>query len=123
MSQQSAQPTKRSLQPFRLRSSADFRMVYERGLRIPGSLFVAFCLRRSASEDDRPRIGFTIPRAVGKANVRNRIRRRMRESVRARLEAIPPGWDFVFNPRRSVIAADFSALGRDIDKVLARCKP
>ena len=71
--------------------------------RFSGPLFAAFCLRNA--EDGGPRIGFTIPRAVGKAVARNRIRRRVREAVRLQLERLNPQWSIVINPRRKALEA------------------
>ena len=42
-------------------------------------MFAAFCVRETQWEG--PHIGFTCPRALGKAVVRNRIKRRVREAV------------------------------------------
>lgn len=88
---------------------------------------MAFCLRHSSVSADAavrglgPRIGITIPRAVGKAVQRNKIRRRLREILRPRLAKISAACDIVFNPRRSALLVDFAVLEREMDKVLARC--
>ena len=49
------------------------------------------------------RFGLTTPRKLGKAHDRNRIKRRIKEILRTSQTAIPEGFDFVLNPRRSVI--------------------
>ena len=126
-SQPSAPPSNRSLTAHRLRKPGEFRRVYDQGVRYPSTYFVAFCLRHSPVEPDSvsretgPRFGITIPRAVGKAVIRNKIRRRLRELLRARLDRVSPNCDIVFNPRRSALLADFAVLAREMDKVLARC--
>ena len=70
---------------------------------------------------DGPRIGFTTPRALGKAVVRNRIRRRVREAVRLHLEQLSPEWSIVFNPRRQAMEATFPELEREVLRLFHRC--
>lgn len=81
---------------------------------------LAFCLAREEGAD--PRVGFTVPRALGNAVARNRIRRRLREAVRTRLFKLGPRWDVVFNPRKSVLKAPIEDLEKEVDRVFRRCK-
>ncbi|MBI4876203.1 MAG: ribonuclease P protein component [Acidobacteria bacterium] len=103
----------------RLLRTSEFRQVYEKGLRISGPLFAAFCFKRE--DAGRPRIGFTVPRALGKAVRRNRLKRRMRECARLQLHRAPSGWSVVFNPRRTAIEAPFERLSSEVEKVFVRC--
>lgn len=84
--------------------------------------FVAFC-RKLEEENERSRFGFTVPKALGKAVRRNRIKRRMREAVRAQLEKLPRQWAIVFNPRRAVFDAPFEEVCQEVGRVFARCNP
>jgi ribonuclease P protein component len=106
----------------RILRRSDFRRVYDGGIRFSGPLFMAFCLR---SEDPArlpgARVGFTVPRALGKAVIRNRIRRRVREAVRLALSAAGPQWDIVINPRRSVLDAPFEAIQSEVARLFRRC--
>jgi ribonuclease P protein component len=67
-------------------------------------------------------MGFTVPRALGKANVRNRIRRRIREAFRLDLGRLGPQWDVVVNPRRSVLDAPFAEVQGEVRKLIDKCK-
>jgi len=67
---------------------------------------------------DLARFGWSIKKALGSAVRRNRIRRRLREILRLHRQEIAPGWDIVIHPRSSAATADFSALTRDLLKLL-----
>lgn len=52
-----------------------------------------------------PRVGLVVPRSVGKAVVRNRIKRRLRHA--ATQTALEPGVDYVIIANRKVEEATF----------------
>jgi ribonuclease P protein component len=104
----------------RLVRSSEFRNIYEQGSRMTSRYFVAFCLRLP-DEHVPSRFGFTVPRALGNAVQRNRLKRRMREAVRAQFDRLPANWAIVFNPRRSVLEAPFEDLCREVGRVFAPC--
>ena len=80
---------------------------------------MAFTVREPQS--DGPHIGFTVPRALGKAVVRNRIRRRVREAVRSYVDRLNPQWSIVINPRRKAFDAPMPELRREVEKFFLRC--
>ena len=82
-------------------------------------MFAAFCVRETQGEG--PHIGFTCPRALGKAVVRNRIKRRVREAVRLQLDRLSPQWSIVINPRRKALDAPVAELQREIERLFLRC--
>ena len=104
----------------RLLKRADFRKVYDQGSRLASSCFVAFCLRGPA--DAPSQVGFTTTRALGKAVQRNRMRRRLRETIRRRLSELSPGWQIVWNLRRASLSAPQAQLESEVEKVFQRCK-
>jgi ribonuclease P protein component len=104
----------------RILKAVDFRKAYNQGTRFTGRYFAAFCLRVERSNG--PRLGFTLPRAFGKAVVRNRAKRRLREALRVRLPEVAPEWDIVINPRRPAIAAPVEELRREVDRLVAQCR-
>jgi len=132
----SATPTPNSGFPktARILRAADFRRAYNQGTRFTGRYFAAFCLRvnrspqiaskqsEGLSQGFGPRLGFTVPRAFGKAVLRNRVKRRLREALRVRLLEVAPEWDIVINPRRPALAAPVEELRREVDRLVAQCR-
>ena len=118
----SAQPRLTFPKSRRILKRADFRKVYDQGFKVPTSCFVAFCWQNPDSSDGL-RVGFTTPRALGKAVLRNRMKRRLRETIRRRFPAFSPGWQIVWNLRRAALAVPQSVLDSEVERVFLRCKP
>ncbi len=56
------------------------------------------------------RVGITVSKKLGKAHIRNRVRRRFREVYRLNEEMFQPGWDIVVVARSKAVEASFSDL-------------
>ena len=56
------------------------------------------------------RVGITVSKKLGKAHIRNRIRRRLREVYRLNEMAFRPGWDLVVVARSKAVDAPFDKL-------------
>lgn len=105
----------------RLRKHADYQLVYKNGRKQFGKQMAYFYALRTAVaphqppvEISGPRVGLTVPKALGKAVDRNRIKRRMREAVRRNLPLLHASVDVVLHPRRTAREVEFSALEREI---------
>ena len=105
----------------RLLQRKAFRRVYDQGSRVTSSSFALFFAPGPAGSVG-PRVGFTTPRALGKAVIRNRIRRRVREALRLELPRFTKPVDYVFHPRRSVLLIEFPQLRREVERMLRRCE-
>lgn len=67
-----------------------------------------------------PRAGFVVSKAVGGAVVRNRVKRRLRHLVRARIDALPAGAMLVVRALPAAAGRTYAELGADLDGALAR---
>jgi len=111
----------------RLLKRADFVRVYENGRRHFGSHMTFFYLDRKSeaaasaapAAKRRPRVGFTVSRALGGSVERNRIRRRVREAVRMNLATLERAVDVVINPKRSAAKAALPVLLAEVARGFA----
>lgn len=81
----------------RLTGTRQFRAVYEGGRRVSRGGLVLWSLPNGLGHS---RLGLSVPRHVGGAVARNRIKRRLRESFRLAHADLPPGYDFVIAVQR-----------------------
>ena len=110
----SASRRKKNPRSGRLLRHADFERVYKQGRRHFSAHMTVFYLRRA--EGDGLRVGFTVGRALGGAVDRNRMKRRLRESVRLTRPAVEPAADVVINPKKSLQTAEFSSLLAEVSR-------
>jgi ribonuclease P protein component len=105
----------------RLSRSQDFDAVYRKGRSTSTRYLVLYWFPRE-EEDDDARLGLAVPKSIGTAVQRNRIKRRLRELWRARLEQVPSGCDYVLvvRPGLAEAAAAQGAdwLGERVDELL-----
>jgi ribonuclease P protein component len=98
----------------RLLRHADFERVYKKGRRHFAAHMTVFYLRRAQGEGLR--IGFTVGKVLGGAVERNRMKRRLRESVRLRWPGVRVPVDVVINPKKSVLKLEFAELGNEVGR-------
>jgi ribonuclease P protein component len=106
-----------------LSRSRDFDAVYRHGRSTSTRFLVLYWFEREEELGD-PRLGLAVPRALGNAVTRNRIKRQLREAWRARLEEIPASRDYVLIAKpglpEAVSANGFDWLGERLGEVLGK---
>lgn len=94
----------------RLRKNGEFRRIYDRGKKYNGRYMLLFVVK---SEAENNRYGIVASKKVGKAVVRNRSRRQIREIIRAERGNIAPGNDIILVIKSSAVRAEFTDLQQD----------
>lgn len=104
-------------QQHRLGAAGRISEIHRRGRSVANGLLVMRVLPNGL---DRSRFCFVTGKRVGKAVVRNRVKRRLREVVRN--SATAPGWDTVLIARRGAGEADFRQLEKAVHNLIRRTR-
>ena len=83
----------------RLSRSRDFDAVYRQGRSVSTRSLTLHWFARGEDADDAARVGLAIPRAVGSAVVRNRLKRQLRAVWAEVAGEAPSGCDYVLVAR------------------------
>ena len=83
-----------------------FQRLYRTSSHANGYLVLYARRNRTAAN----RVGITVSKKLGKAHVRNRVRRRLREVYRLHEDCFQSGWDIVVVARTRAIKAPFDVL-------------
>jgi ribonuclease P protein component len=107
----------------RLSRSRDFDAVYRHGRSVATRFLVLHWFPREDGAEE-PRLGLSVPRAVGNAVTRNRVKRQLREAWTALLPGLAPGQDYVLIVRpglpEAVEARGFDWLRERVSEVVAK---
>ena len=92
-----------------LKKNYEFRRLYNKGKSAVTPYLVLYVRR---TRRDNNRLGLTVSNKIGKAVVRNRIRRRLREIYRLNREKMPAGYDIIIVARVRAAEAPYRKLER-----------
>ena len=92
-----------------LKRNYEFRRVYHKGKSGVSSLLVVYARPNRGAGN---RLGVTVSTKLGKAVVRNRVRRRLREIYRLSQPELKQGYDVVLVARGRAAAASYAELAR-----------
>jgi ribonuclease P protein component len=101
----------------RLNKPEQFKAVYAQGNTLVDRFMV---LKSLPNQLELYRYGVSISKRVGKAVVRNRIKRRLREIIR--LKPLVSGWDIVLIVRNPAAESDYKQLEKSVVSLLSRAK-
>jgi ribonuclease P protein component len=101
----------------RIKKNKDYRKVYRFGRSVADGNMVLFAL---ANKSRFNRFGFTVSKKVGKAVVRNKVRRWFKEACRIHLNEFPESFDYVVLARKAIIDKDYHVVEKSLLKLLKR---
>jgi ribonuclease P protein component len=83
----------------RLSRSRDFDTVYRQGRSVSTRFLVLYSFPREDDPEGEPRLGLAVPRSVGSAVVRNRVKRQLRATWDELRDRVERGHDYVLVAR------------------------
>lgn len=92
-----------------LKENRVFRWLYARGKSAVSPHMVLYCRKNGR---DYNRFGITASTKLGKAVVRNRVRRRLREIYRLHEQVLKPGYDIVVVARVRAVHSRYAELDK-----------
>ncbi len=102
---------------YSLKRNKEFRYVYKTG-RSVGCKNIVLFYRTKKTPDLR--IGFSVSRKVGKSVVRNKVRRRMKEAMRALIGSTDQRVLLIFVAKPSITQAPYKTVSQDIKYLLKK---
>lgn len=103
---------------YRLKSRLAFQSVYAQGRSVANRAAVIHVLKQQAGTPTR--VGFAAGRKLGKAVVRNRAKRRLREAVRLLWPRVRQGYYFVVIARQAALDMPFPELRQKVEELFER---
>jgi ribonuclease P protein component len=91
-------------------SSLKLNHIFRRLYRTSGQANSCLVLYARKNRTETNRVGVTVSKKLGKAVVRNRVRRRIREAYRLNEGLFLPGWDIVIVARSRAVEVSFQKL-------------
>jgi len=101
----------------RLKTNSQFSRVYKKGRSFVSDLFVLYVYKGNS---DNKIIGFSVSKKVGKACIRNKIKRRAMEVIRLHINLINKKSYLVFVARKVVSESSYKDIEKSILKLLSK---
>ncbi|AVX21905.1 MULTISPECIES: ribonuclease P protein component [Carboxydocella] len=107
-----------SKQLVKIKKNREIREVYSKGKSFANRQLVLYVA--GPNQSGRTRFAFVVSKKLGKAHVRNKVRRRLREICRLDAKNIAEGYDLVIIARQGALEADYWKLRNAVRHLLKR---
>ena len=102
----------------RIVKSLDFKRVFQKSRRLRFDYFDVFLHFKSPNDhDSQPTFGFVVSKKVGKAVVRNLVKRRLRNIVKELLPNVKKEFDLVIITKPGIDTLDFENLKLRLESI------
>ena len=98
-----------------IKENYEFRRLYSKGSSAVTPSLVMYCRKNGRGHN---RLGVTVSTKLGKAVVRNRVRRQLREMYRLHLPEMKKGYDVILVGRVKAVHTPYAAMDRQYVQAL-----
>ena len=99
--------------------TSEFKKVFSEGRRIEGKNLIIFILK---NDYDFNRLGIIVKKETGKAVVRNKIKRQLKEANRLLKKKLLPGYDIIVLAKNNIKESDYFEICHDLESLFYKGK-
>ena len=103
---------------YSLNQNTIFRRLYYKGQTVHSKFFTLYY--KKSNNKPYNRLGFTVSTKLGKAVVRNRVRRLLYESFRLYEQHLKTGYYMVISAKHKIVGADFYSVDQEVLRALEK---
>ena len=103
----------------KLSKTSEFKKVFSEGRRIEGKNLIIFILK---NDYDFNRLGIIVKKETGKAVVRNKIKRQLKEANRLLKKKLLPGYDIIVLAKNNIKESDYFEICHDLESLFYKGK-
>jgi len=105
----------------RLTKDREFERIFRaKNSYADNNLIIYVYQRDTEHEGKQVRLGLVTKRKLGKAVIRNKLKRRLREIFRLNKHRLKPGLDIIFLPRENAVSRSYQELENSVLKLFQR---
>jgi len=91
----------------RMKSPSQFDYIFKKGNTLKNNKLLIFY---SKSKTNSPKIGIVVSKKIGKSTVRNKVKRRLRETVLANINILNKNYNYIFVARCGIENLKYSEI-------------
>lgn len=96
-----------------IKKNKNYKRVYNAGISLANRYAVIFACPNKLSS--KKRFGFSVSKKIGKAVIRNRVRRRLKEICQLNVSWFIDGYDYVLIARKGIDKVHYNSLKKSIE--------
>jgi len=101
----------------KLSKDSEFKRVFSEGRRIEGKNLIIFILKNDYGFN---RLGIIVKKETGKAVVRNKIKRRLKEAGRMLNKKLLPGYDIIILAKNNIRESKYFEICYDLERLFIK---